>query len=171
MNEFINNRLTDNQRVFLNKLKNYIDDEVEISFYGSIKRFDYIQEKSDIDIDIFTDNENSIINKLSSFLDIKKTEIGKVVYKIDNKLVYGYKLKYEDIKNRVFVEISIYNLKYRYLVKKQHEQADKLPFYTLFALYIVKHFYYTFNIIDDKFYSLIKNFIMHGSNERNFILM
>ena len=171
MDDFINNRLTDNQKHFLNKLKNYIDDDTEISFYGSIKRFDYIREKSDIDIDIFTNNENSIINKLSSFLDIKKNKIGKVVYKIDNKVVHGYKLKYEDDKNKVFVELSIYNFKYKYLVKKQHEEANKLPFYTLLALYIVKHFYYSLNILDNKLYSAIKHYIMHGSYERNFILM
>ena len=171
MDESINNKLTENQKFFFNKLNNYIDDETEIFFYGSIKRFDYIKNKSDVDIDIFTNNENSIINKLSSFLNIRKNEIGKVVYKIDNTIVNGYKLKYEDTENKVFVEMSIYNFKYKYLVKKQHEHANKLPFYTLFALYVIKHFYYSLNIIDNKLYSKIKHFLIHGSNERNFILM
>jgi len=171
MDEFINNRLTDNQKKFFNKLQNYIDDDTEISFYGSIKRFDYIKNKSDIDIDIFTYNESSIINKLSNLLHLKKNEIRKVVYKIENKIVHGYKFKYQDAHNKVFVEVSIYNFKYKHLVKKQHERADKLPFYTLFAMFIIKHFYYSLNIIDVKVYSLIKNFLIHGTNDRNFILM
>lgn len=170
MDEF-NNKLTDNQKIFLNKLKNYIDDEAEIKFYGSIKRFDYIPEKSDIDIAIFTDNENSIISKLINFLDITKSEIRKVVYKIDSKVVHGYKLKYEDIKNKISVEMAIFNFKYKYLIKKQHEHADNLPFYMICALFIVKHFYYTFNIIDDKVYGTLKQYIIHWSNERNFIIL
>jgi len=67
--------------------------------------------------------------------------------------------------------MAIFNFKYKYLVKKQHEHADNLPFYMLCALYIVKHFYYTFNIIDDKVYGTLKQYIIHWSNERNFIIL
>ena len=58
----IKNNLTQNEEVFFENLSLYIDKE--IYFYGSIWRHDYIKGKSDIDIDIFTDNESSTIQKL-----------------------------------------------------------------------------------------------------------
>ena len=60
-------------------MSNYIDDEIYL--YGSIRRMDYIPDKSDLDIDLFTDNENSLIYKLCNFLHLKKNDFKKVVYK------------------------------------------------------------------------------------------
>ena len=166
---FIQQRLSENQKIFFSTLSNYIDDEIH--FYGSIRRFDYIPEKSDIDIDIFTHNEHSIINKLSTLLNLKKNEFQKVVYRIDNQIVNGYKTKYQDIQKNIIIEISIYNMNDRLLVIKQHDKANKLPFIILFLLYIVKLFYYRLGIFSDKIYSKIKNYLIHMSGERNFILL
>ena len=44
----INKRLTENQKYFFNRLSINVDD-IYIHFYGSIKRLDYIENKSDID--------------------------------------------------------------------------------------------------------------------------
>ena len=60
-------KLTQPQRDMLNKISIYIDKPIYI--YGSINRFDYIPNKSDIDIDIFTENESSTINILSNLLN------------------------------------------------------------------------------------------------------
>ena len=102
------NRLTRNQREFFDKLSFYIDKP--INFYGSIQRVDYIPGKSDVDVDIFTDNESSTIQMVCSFLHIPRKQFRKTVLKINSHMVYGYKGKYEDEKNGINVEISTYVL-------------------------------------------------------------
>ena len=165
----IQKKLTDNQRIFLNSLKNYIDDDIYL--YGSINRIDYIPGKSDLDIDIFTDNENSLIHKLSSFLHLKKESFLKIVYRIDNKIINGFKTKYENIENNLIVEISIYNQKHKEIIMKQHNKANKLPYIILVLLYILKCFYYRLGIISPEIYSKMKHFLLHMTSERNFILL
>ena len=61
-----NKKLTENQKQFFDNLSIFINKPVY--FYGSINRPDYIPGKSDIDIDIFADNENSTTQLLSNFL-------------------------------------------------------------------------------------------------------
>lgn len=168
-NEKIQKKLSDNQKIFLNALSNYIDDEIYL--YGSITRMDYIPEKSDLDIDIFTDNEYSVIQKLCNFLHLKKNDFQKVIYKIDNVVVNGYKSKYENADKKLSVELSIYNQKNKKLVMKQHDKANHLPYILLVLLYILKNFYYRLGIISNKMYSKIKGLLLHMSPERNFILL
>ena len=55
---------------FFNKLGNYLD--IKIYYYGSIQRNDYFPGKSDIDVDLFTDNVSSIIIKLNNLLGVEK---------------------------------------------------------------------------------------------------
>lgn len=165
----VQKKLTDDQKNFLNSLSNYINDEIYL--YGSINRFDYIPGKSDLDIDIFTDNENSLIHKLCNLLDLKKEEFYKIVYRINNKIVNGYKTKYENIDKNLKIEISIYNQKNKEMVMNQHNKANNLPYILLVLLYILKCFYYKFGIISDDIYAKLKNFLLHMSSERNFILL
>jgi len=100
----INKRLTENQKDFFNKLSLYIDKP--IYFYGSITRDDYIPGKSDIDVDIFTENESSTIHLLCNFLKIKKQDLRKSLYKINNNMVYGYKVKYNDEINNTKTQLN-----------------------------------------------------------------
>jgi hypothetical protein len=165
----IQKRLSENQKIFLNSLSNYIDDEIYL--YGSIRRIDYIPDKSDLDIDLFTDNENSLIYKLCNLLHLKKNDFRKVVYKIENRLIYGYKTKYENSETKLSVELSIYNKKDREIIIKQHGKADKLSYVILFILYIVKLCYYKLGILSNELYSKIKNYLIHMSSECNFILL
>jgi predicted nucleotidyltransferase len=60
--ETTKNKLSQEESVFFDKLKNYIDKP--IYFYGSIQRDDYFPQLSDIDIDIFSDNINSTLKLL-----------------------------------------------------------------------------------------------------------
>jgi predicted nucleotidyltransferase len=165
----IQQKLSENQKIFLNALSNYIDDEVYL--YGSISRFDYIPGKSDLDVDIFTDNEDSLIQKLSNLLDLKKEQFQKIVYRIDNMIINGYKTKYENAKQNLKIELSIYNKKNKQIIMKQHNKANNLPYIILVLLYILKSFYYRLGIISDEIYSKLKNFLLHMSSERNFILL
>ena len=54
------NKLPDNINKFFDDLTKYMD--TKLYFFGSVQRNDYIHGLSDIDIDIFTDNIDSIIN-------------------------------------------------------------------------------------------------------------
>jgi len=167
--DIVNNRLTENERIFFDNLSNYIDKE--IYFYGSIQRPDYIKGKSDIDIDIFTENESSTIQKLCNFLNIKKSDFRKVFYKINNSMVYGYKGKYKDEINKIDVEISIYNDKYKTQVLYEHDNCRNLPFYITISLFIIKFIYYTLGIMPNKVYKRLKQLLMNKNGEVKFILL
>lgn len=164
----INNRLTDKQKLFFDRLSVYIDQP--IYFYGSILRSDYIKGKSDIDIDIFTDNESSTIQKISNLLEINKSKFRKIVSNIHDKVVYGYKANYEDEINDIKVEISIYNNKYKHIVLNEHNNGRLMPFYMVFLLYILKFLYYQLGIIPINIYKSIKNTIMHPTDNNMFVI-
>lgn len=160
-------RLTQNQRDMLNKISIYIDKPIYI--YGSINRSDYIPGKSDIDIDIFTDNESSTMNILSNLLNLNKTDFRKSIFKIDSFMVFGYKTKYSDQANGINFEISIYNDKYKNIVLYDHNNGRFLPFYITFILYIIKILFYELNFISKKFYKRCKRFLMNPDDELKFI--
>jgi hypothetical protein len=167
--DLTNKRLTQKQKIFFTNLSNYIDKP--IYFYGSIQRPDYIPEKSDIDIDIFTDNETSTIQMLSNHLNIKVSEFKKTIYKIKSNMVYGYKTQYADIENNINVELSVYDEKYKPLILKEHENCKNLPFYTMIVLYIIKVLFYNFQIISSKSYKRLKQFLMNPGDEMKFIVI
>ena len=64
--ETTKNKMSHFAEKFFHKLKNYLD--TKLYYYGSIQRNDYFPNSSDIDVDIFTDNEQSTITKLQNFL-------------------------------------------------------------------------------------------------------
>ncbi len=165
----VNDRLTVNEKEFFNKISLYTEDE--IYFYGSIQRPDYIKGKSDIDVDIFTDNESSTVQKLCNLLDIKRSEFKNIVYKIDSEMVYGYKLKYDDVENKINVEMSIYNKKYKSAVLYDHNKCRDLPFYVTILLMIIKFLYYNVGIVPNSIYKRCKQFLMNKDDEFKFILM
>ena len=133
--EYTINELTLNQEHFFTRLKNYIDKP--IYFYGSIQRKDYLPGYSDIDINIFTDNESSTIQALCNFLNLPKSNFRKILYRLNNKIVTGYKTKYIDTENNISeIEISVYNEKYKEDVLNDHMSVFDLSPIKLFVLYI-----------------------------------
>ena len=165
----LNNRLTPKQKEFFDNLSIYIDKP--IYFYGSILRNDYIRGNSDIDIDIFSDNETSTIELLCNFLNIKKSTFKKSFYKIGSSIAYGYKCGYTDEINGIIVEISIYNNKYKSLVLSDHGLGLKLPFYITYLLIIIKWLYYKLNILPVNVYRRCKQFLMNKNGEQKFIIL
>lgn len=162
--EITKNELSPYANDFFNKLKNYLN--TKLYFYGSIQRYDYFPNKSDIDVDIFTDNENKTIFQIQNFLNIEKKKIKKFVYKVNNnnteyKLISGYKIKYSDPQNSLFVEFSIYNEKYKNFILNEHNRKQILPFYLTFFLTIIKYLYYEVRVISEKVYKFFKNFVMN----------
>lgn len=165
--EAIKNKLTSDEIIFFENMSMYIDKE--IVFYGSIQRPDYIKGKSDIDIDIFTDNESSTIQQLCSFLDIQKYDFKKSVYKINDTMVYGSKVEYSDNSKNINVEISVYNEKYKNLVLYDHNNCRYLPFYITVVLYIIKFLYYNLGVMSNKMYKRCKRFLMNPNDEVKFV--
>ena len=159
-------KLMENQTKFFNQLNNYLDSNVY--FYGSILRPDYFPGKSDIDVDIFTDNEKSTIFKLQHFLNVNKKHFKKIVWRIKNKIIYGYKIFYINNDINIKVEISIYNTKFKEDVINEHSSKAVLPFYILFILSILKFIHYYFFIMDRKTYAYLKKITLSVLIRRDF---
>ena len=159
--ETTKNEMSHYAKDFFLRLKNYLD--TKIYYYGSIQRDDFFPNSSDIDTDIFTDNESSTITKLHNFLGVQRHEFKKFVYKLhkSNKVVYGTKVKYDEPINNFSTEISIYNEKYKNDVLVEHNSKSTLPFYISFLLIILKNLYYNLNILPKEVYFYFKKFLMN----------
>jgi len=159
--ETTKNEMPSYAKVFFYKLSKYLDNK--FYFYGSIQRNDYFPNSSDIDADLFTDNEQSTILKLQNFLGVKKYQFRRFVYKLHktNKLVRGHKIKYKDEGNNFITEISIYNEKNKDDVLIEHNSKSSFPFYISFFLIILKTFYYKLGIISDETYNYYKKILMN----------
>ena len=167
--EQINEKLTDKQKQFFNNLSIHIGKP--IYFYGSIYRLDYFPGKSDIDVDIFTDNESSTIQMLCNYLHVKRSEFRKSLNKIDSTVVRGYKAKYKDERNNIETEISVYNNRYKNIVLEDHGKAKNMPLYISIILLIVKFCYYNLGIIPTDVYKVLKLNLVNPGSEYKFILV
>ena len=159
--ESTKNKLSPYAEIFFDELKKYLD--TKLYFYGSIQRPDYFSNSSDIDVDVFTDNESSTIIKLQNFLNVDRNKIHKFVYKLHktNKVVYGYKVKYKRKLDNFSTEISIYNEKYKKEVLLEHNSKMFLPFYITYLLIILKTIYYNLGIMPTNIYFVLKKIIMN----------
>lgn len=144
---------------FFKQLSYYLN--TKIYYYGSVTRYDYFNE-SDIDIDIFTENENETLNKLCYFLNFNRDEVKEFVWKlhINDDTVYGCKLAYHDVKNDFNVDISIFNEKYKKNVLIDQNVTTNISFLFIMLLVILKFIYYKIQIIDWETYSYIKKNII-----------
>ena len=159
------NKLSPNLKHFFNQLISYIN--CPIYFYGSIQRNDYIPGKSDIDVDIFTDNETSTMYKLIHFLKITRKHFKNIVWKIrkDGSMVYGYKVSYkrDAINEKENIEFSVYNEKYKNKVLDEHNSKVEIPFVASLFLYILKTLYYNFNLLNKNTFKYLKNKVLNSS--------
>jgi hypothetical protein len=152
--EYTKHKLPDDVTIFLNNLKEYIGEP--IYFYGSIQRSDYYSG-SDIDIDIFSNNVDELVIKLSHYLKTSKRRFKKVVQHLDisNKTVFGYKVYYDkNISSPI--EISIYSTKDKQTILAEHSLKLNIPFYISWLLIILKFLYYTLHIVNDDYYKYYK---------------
>lgn len=165
--ETTKNKLTSYEENFFNNLRDYLD--TPLYFYGSIQRSDYKSQQSDIDIDIFSENENDTILKLQNLLNMDKRDFKRIVYKIDklNIVVYGYKAKYIDKKNKLTVEIGIFNIKYKNAVLYEHQSKFNLPYYLSLILIFFKFLHYDLCILPLAYYSKIKKFFINTCYDNN----
>lgn len=157
--ETTKNEIPEEKKIFFEKLKNYLD--TKIYFFGSIQREDYYH-KSDIDIDIFTEKMTSTILKLQQFLKLDPSEFKKIIWRsnYDNTIVKGYKVMYESPENNMFIEISIYDEKYKDIVLKDHNGKKDIPFYATYSLIFIKFLFYTMEIMPKEMYKYLKKHIL-----------
>ena len=158
--ETTKNIISEHNKIFFEKIKNYLD--TKIYFFGSIQRDDYFPKTSDIDIALFTDNIKSTITKLQTFLNVDKSEFKSFVWRLnyDNSLVKGYKILYKEPENKLLVEFSIYDEKYKDTILAEHNGKKDLPFYATYALIIIKYLFYTLNILPKDWFVYFKNLIL-----------
>jgi predicted nucleotidyltransferase len=160
--ETTRNKLTPYSKHFFDNLSNYLD--TKLYFFGSIQRSDYFPNSSDIDVDIFTDNEPGTIMKIQNMLNIDRTAVHKFVYKLDssNTVVYGHKVQYKD--EHLATEFLIFNEKYKRDVIRDHCAKFVLPFYISYLLVILKFIYYKLHLVSRDLYVKLKRRLLN-SNE------
>ena len=160
--EAIKERLSEQNYHFLKKFQEYIGSE--LIFFGSIKRCDFLQKYSDIDIAIISDNVENTLVKLKNFLNIDNQKIRKIFQKFPNttNIVYGYKTNYNDVNNDLSLEIILYDEKYRTHVINSVNNINNFPFYITYILFIIKILYYKLNVISDKLFKYIKQLLMEN---------
>jgi predicted nucleotidyltransferase len=158
--EQINNKIPIHARNFFQTLGNYLDNK--LYFFGSIQRPDYFPSASDIDVAIYTENVDSTISKLQNFLNMKRNQFKKFVWRLNcnNKLVEGFKVMYKDPEYNFLTEISIYNEKYKDGVIYEHINKTVLPFYCNWILIILKYLFYSLKWISSESYVYWKKFIL-----------
>jgi hypothetical protein len=169
--ETTKNDLPSDVKKFFYNLSDYLD--TKLLYYGSVQRSDYVPGKSDIDVDIFADNPDSLITKLQHFLHLKKKRFRKTMYIIDDNTVYGHKVKYENKDKQIKAEFAIYDEKDKDVIIKQHQMKTVLPIYISILLYILKTFYYRIPILTKSFYISSKNWLLDtiGNPNNKFIIL
>ena len=145
------------KKFFIN-LQNYLD--TTLYFYGSVNRPDYVHNKSDIDVAIFTDNEYSTMTKLQHYLHLKPVAFDKIVWKLNGAIIYGYKIKCDKYINSK-CEIAIYNNVFKEILLKDMCKYNSIPFHIGILLFILKTLHYTFPILSSKTYSAYKRVIFN----------
>jgi len=158
----IKDRLGDYKYNFFTNLQNYIDSE--LLFFGSIKRFDFFPNSSDIDIIIITDNVDEMIKKVRDYLQLNKTEIKKIYQRFSKNsggVITGYKIKYNDPTNDCAFDLLIYDEKYREVVTQNINDINNMAPYMVAVLYIIKYVYYRLGLITNSMYLYLKNALFH----------
>lgn len=167
------NTLPKNTVQFYEELSEYLD--TKIHFYGSVQRSDYFPNHSDIDVDIFTDNERSTIEKMKHFLHIGKQKVKKVVWKLrNNRIIIGHKIKYVDKNTQFRTEFSIYNEKFKEDVLRNHMEKTIIPYYATILLMIIKFLYYKVELLNKSIFLYLKRKILStglGLPEEDFIVL
>jgi predicted nucleotidyltransferase len=156
--------LPENVKVFFRKIQDYLD--TNLYFYGSVTRSDYVPGKSDIDVAIFTDNEFSTISKLQHVLHVKRDAFEKIVWKLNGKILYGYKIKCEKYIN-INSEISIYNNDFKEVLLDEFTKPLRTKSWIFFILlYLLKLFYYHLPLLPKKTYIYLKRVVLNDLIEK-----
>ncbi len=156
--EEVKDKLTKTQYNYFLQLKEQID--LPLYFLGSITRCDYIKGKSDLDIEVFTDNFNSTILKMEYLFDYyqRKIERNYIVFEINNIPISGCKYYFKDKNRDVSFDFTIYNKACQNLVLHHRIIEKNISYLLSIFLVMIKILYYHLNIINNSIYSYIKKY-------------
>jgi hypothetical protein len=171
--ETTKNKLSQQESIFFEKLRNYLD--TPLYFYGSIQRDDYVPQYSDIDVNIFSNNEKDIIIKLQNFLNVDRNNFKKTLLKMKNTniIIPGYKLKYNDEINKINAEFAIFNEKNKNLIIELHKSKFSVSYFVCLIILFIKFLYYELKIIPSKIFRKLKYYFIGLTEEdnNNFIIL
>jgi hypothetical protein len=158
------NKLSDYASFFLDQMSHSLD--TKLYFYGSVQRYDYYDNQSDIDIDIFADNVSSMKYKLSNFLskynDDKEVKFNYFILKTKyNKIIKGCKVSFKNKQHKLFLEINIFDEKYKQYVIEEHVYKTNLPIHIVILFSILKFFHYRVSLLSVDNYRYLKTFCLN----------
>jgi hypothetical protein len=154
--EEIKDKLSKNQYDYFLQLKEKID--LPLYFLGSITRYDYIKGKSDLDVEVFTDNIDSTVLKIEYLFDYYQRKKDKkfIIFKINNNPISGYKYYFKDKKLDLSFDFTIYNKACKNIVLHHRIIEKNIPFLFGIFLLMIKILYYYLSVINNNTYSYIK---------------
>ncbi len=165
---FTNNRLSNKSNNILHGVEQYLDKP--IFMYGSVQRYDYVLNRSDIDVDIFTDNETQTSVRLQHYLNIPKNRVSRIILKIDDSdtVITGTKMTYVAQNSESgSIEFMIFDCKYKTEVLNFHLSKCVIPMFATVILVILKFAYYRMRIIPIDYFKNIKNYVMNNCMRNN----
>lgn len=129
--------------------------ELPLYFIGSINRSDFMKGKSDLDIEVFSENVTSTKYQIEYLFDYyKKKDPKYIVFKIHGTPISGYKYY---LKNTgIFFDFTIYKKESQEIVLHQRKIENDIPLVLIIFLIVIKYLYYYLYIINSTQYSFIK---------------
>lgn len=152
--EQIQHNLNEYTYTFFRDLREQI--ELPLFFIGSIARNDFIDGKSDLDIEVFSDNVVSTKTKLDYLFDCYQKDDRYLTYSIENNPISGYKYYYNNKEKALLFDFTLYKKECQKLILYYRDIEINIPINLSVILIIIKYLHYYFNIIDKPTYSMIK---------------
>jgi hypothetical protein len=153
----IKEKLSKEQYSYFSELQEKIG--LPLFFMGSITRSDYIKGKSDLDIEIFSDNVTSTkekLNYLFNYYEVQK-ENTIIIVKIKDVPFSGYKYKVND--SEIEFDLTLYKKVSQKTILYYRTREINVPFTISALLIVTKFLHYRLNIINERNYYLIKKSI------------
>jgi predicted nucleotidyltransferase len=156
--EDVKNKLSKLQYDYFIEFQEQID--LPLYFVGSIARSDYVKDKSDLDIEVFSDKILSTKLKIENLLnyDNKNKKLKIMTFNINGEPISGYKYFYEDSKRGIKFDLMLYNNECKDIQLYYRKIEYNLPFTYIVLMNIIKFLYYDLHILSKKQYSNIKSY-------------
>jgi hypothetical protein len=158
--EDIKNKMPIHKRQFFTNLETYLD--TPLYYFGSIQRYDYDPDNSDVDAILFTNNEASSISKLQNWFHVSKNNFKKVVHFLPESkhIVYGHKLTYHNPKLHISTDILVYNMNDEEYIRRDDKLRVDMPFYMVTIMIILKFLHHQVGILPKWAYIYFKRILM-----------
>jgi predicted nucleotidyltransferase len=164
----LSSKMSPGRLCFFSNMATYVD--LPVYFYGSILRGDYVDGKSDIDAVIFTDNENSTIDKLQNYIQAGRREFRKIVWTLNGDVIHGRKVKCSKYENVEF-EVSVYNKNYKEALLREYNRPKTWSPLVFLGLRLIKLLYYTLPLLTKTQYGYLKRLLMNYNVYSDFYML